>query len=91
MYVLGRVFEVSDYRQGTNCSKYEYFYKRQRFVGGNCGNYDQVGKLYFIKVIPSSPSDHYQLEFISVPFRLTMDSVPETGWRTLPTNAVSSN
>jgi hypothetical protein len=84
IYVLARVFEVSDYRTATKCSKYEYFYKGHKFIGGSCGNFDQVGDLYFIKLIPSDPANHYDLEFTHVPNCLTMDSVPFEGWRTLP-------
>ena len=86
VYVLARVFEVSDYRQGYKCSKYEYFYKRHRYVGGGCGNWDRIGDLYFLEIMPTDPNNHHQLEFTHVPFCLTMDSVPEMGWNTLPAN-----
>ena len=86
VYVLGRVIEVSEYRVNTKCSKYVYFYKEKRYIGEGCGNWDRIGDLYFLKIIPSDPNNHHQLEFTHVPYCLTMDSVPVDGWKVLPLN-----
>lgn len=84
VFVLARVYKITEYRTATHCSKYEYFFRKQRFVGESCGNFDHVGEFYFLKLMPSDPTNHYELEFTHVPNCLTMDSVPDDGWKALP-------
>src|SRR5580704_16996246 len=48
VYVLGRIYETSEYRMGTLCEKHEYFYKHHRYLGQACGTFEHAGELIFI-------------------------------------------
>ena len=85
VYVLGQVTEVSEYKSGSSMYKYEYYFRHTKYQSQMSGGFlGRAGSLFFVKLIPDSPLNHTVLEFNHVPNKLTLDSVPENGWKILP-------
>jgi hypothetical protein len=88
VYIIGRIINTSFSSRGTTYD-YEFFFDGKKYTSKvkAAGLGLDKNDLIFVKTIPENPSAALIVENVQVPYCLTMDSVPEEGWKELPLNA----
>ena len=89
VYVIGKVTNKKPYRSGGVIYSFEYHYQGIKYLGQNTDVFwhKNLNELFYIKILLKDSAAIGDIDFvdsISVPYCLTMESVPKDGWKELP-------